>query len=375
MSATRLRIASITRTPPEVFGGMRVVADWLEAALREPEGSGSPPEVVHLSLPYPRWRANGLVHPFGGCALQDWLVSREVERRRGEFDAFVLHAPAGSAPGPGLTIHHLDIPDYIRHASSPWSPNRLRLTLVDLALERNSARRRSGGRTFGVALCRTQADSLRAAGIAIDEIVSNPVDASVYRPPTEAGRCAAREAIGAPPDAPVALSVARHSRGKGWERVVELARSHPAIDFPMVGFDPRRARGLPPNARPLGMIPRTRMPEVYRAADLFVFLPAAEGFGLALAEAMASGVAALATPAGLGGDLLAEGGPLAEGIATRDPREDAARFHRLLESPALRAEMGEAGRARVLRDCDPATIAARYRELLRRSLAGSPTPA
>ena len=57
----------------------------------------------------------------------------------------------------------------------------------------------------------------------------------------------------------------------------------------------------------MGAIPRTRLLEVMREADLFVFPSLAEGFGLVIGEAMAAGVPVLTTMNTGGPELISDG--------------------------------------------------------------------
>ncbi|MDT5062882.1 MAG: hypothetical protein QOH63_3341 [Acidobacteriota bacterium] len=61
------------------------------------------------------------------------------------------------------------------------------------------------------------------------------------------------------------------------------------------------------NFRYLGALPRVRLLEVMREADLFVFPSLAEGFGLVIGEAMAVGVPVLTTTNTGGPELIADG--------------------------------------------------------------------
>ena len=49
---------------------------------------------------------------------------------------------------------------------------------------------------------------------------------------------------------------------------------------------------------------QTRIPEIYRSCDLWLFVTRSEGFGLPILEAMASRTPVIATPAGAAPDLI-----------------------------------------------------------------------
>lgn len=97
-----------------------------------------------------------------------------------------------------------------------------------------------------------------------------------------------------------------------------------------------------------GLIPRDAVFSALRGFDLAVIPSREEGFGLSAAEAMAAGVATIATRVGALPEVLAEGrigmlvdpespAALAEGIVT------------LLDDPALRAKLAAAGAADMAR--------------------------
>jgi glycosyltransferase involved in cell wall biosynthesis len=87
---------------------------------------------------------------------------------------------------------------------------------------------------------------------------------------------------------------------------------------------------------------------VMSAFDIFALTSMYEGFGLVLLEAMALRLAVVATRAGAIPEIVADGetGIL---VARQQPRELAAAFHKLRDGP-LRTRLGEAGRARVVRE-------------------------
>ncbi len=107
-----------------------------------------------------------------------------------------------------------------------------------------------------------------------------------------------------------------------------------------------RGRGLEGSVRFAGYVPEAEKTDYFDLADVFVFPSALEGFGLAVAEAMASGVPVVASDRGSIPELLADG----EGGFLCDPgRPDlfVDRLQRLLGDAPLRAKMGAANAERV----------------------------
>jgi len=108
----------------------------------------------------------------------------------------------------------------------------------------------------------------------------------------------------------------------------------------------------------LGM--RRDIPELLGQLDLFVFAAKPdEGFGIALAEAMAAGVPIVATDVGACREVLDDGrcGLLVEPAS---PTALAAGIRSVLKDPAASARRAAAGRERALRDFSVAAMAKAY---------------
>lgn len=98
--------------------------------------------------------------------------------------------------------------------------------------------------------------------------------------------------------------------------------------------------------RRLGYVPEAGLPALFRGAALFVYPSLYEGFGLPLAQALASGVPALASNAG---SLPEVAGEAADYVNPYSVADLAAALRRLLDDPARRARLSAAGRARAER--------------------------
>jgi glycosyltransferase involved in cell wall biosynthesis len=118
-----------------------------------------------------------------------------------------------------------------------------------------------------------------------------------------------------------------------------------------------------------GAVPHDRLPERYRAADLFVF-PSLwhEPFGIPLLEAMASGLPVVATRGGALPEIVEDG---RSGLLV--PRGDADALadaiSGLLADPARRAALGREARARALRSFTWDRVVERLREVYATALA------
>ncbi|MCT0229487.1 glycosyltransferase [Synechococcus sp. CS-1324] len=112
----------------------------------------------------------------------------------------------------------------------------------------------------------------------------------------------------------------------------------------------------------LGM--RRDIPELLAQLDLFVFAAKPdEGFGIALAEAMAAGVPIVATDVGACREVL-ENGQLGRLVAPGDPGALAAGIREVLADPLAARRRAERARKRALRDFSVQAMAQAYgREL------------
>jgi len=97
----------------------------------------------------------------------------------------------------------------------------------------------------------------------------------------------------------------------------------------------------------LGERPADEVPQWFRRLTVFVGPQRNEGFGLTTLEAMASGMAVVATTAGAAGHLVEEGvtGHL---VGIGDDGALTARLDEVMAKPKTAAAMGKAGRERVL---------------------------
>jgi glycosyltransferase involved in cell wall biosynthesis len=164
-----------------------------------------------------------------------------------------------------------------------------------------------------------------------------------------------RRRLGLPVDVFVALTVRRLFYRNGLDTLLDAALElrDRAVHIVIGGSGPERGEiedrirreGLH-NVRVVGFIPDADLPDYYRAADVFV-LPTrtAEGFGLVLMEAAASGVAAIATDSGAPREIIDDGatGVLVPADA---PHDLAAAIARLHDAPELLTAMSRAAYAK-----------------------------
>jgi glycosyltransferase involved in cell wall biosynthesis len=136
------------------------------------------------------------------------------------------------------------------------------------------------------------------------------------------------------------LAVGRRVPQKGFD--VLCAALPPGVPLRIAGDGPFR-RNLP-GVEWLGL--REDVPELMRAADVVAIPSRWEGFGLVAVEAMAAGVAVVASAVGGLPEVL---GDAALFVPPEDPGALRAAIQRLLGDADLRRELGARGRARARR--------------------------
>jgi glycosyltransferase involved in cell wall biosynthesis len=207
---------------------------------------------------------------------------------------------------------------------------------------------------------RAQIEQLHPAALPRTELAPPGVDTERFRPARDAAeRTDAAVSFGLPVDgAPIILSVRRLVPRMGLADLLEAARlltaRGRAFHLALAGDGPSRQSlqqqiadaQLADRVTLLGRVDDERLPELYRAADVFA-LPtrSLEGFGMATAEALASGLPVVATDAGANAELLSGLGG-SKLVRPEDPADLAEALDALLIDAAPRADAGRAARAR-----------------------------
>jgi glycosyltransferase involved in cell wall biosynthesis len=231
-----------------------------------------------------------------------------------------------------------------------WPSKGGRYHQVGIFLEEFSLRR-ADGVTAGSAAVADLAS--RSYGIPRDaiEVIHAGVDADAFQPGN--GRRPAAER-------PTVLFVGYVVENKGAhilvEAILRLRHKYPTIHLQLVGpasrlveqLEPHiRSQGAQANIELVGFVESPRLPEYYRAADVFC-MPVAEyeAFAQVYLEAMACGCPVVASTAGGTPEAVVDGqtGVL---VPPGDVEATAAALDRLLGNAALRRQMGQEGRRRV----------------------------
>jgi glycosyltransferase involved in cell wall biosynthesis len=185
-----------------------------------------------------------------------------------------------------------------------------------------------------------------------------------------------RAALGVSPDQKLLLTIARFTAQKGYDVLVDavpaVVAALPGAKFVLVGDGPEQgaistavaAAHLQDSVMLLG--PRSDVPDLLAAADLFVLPSHFEGLPLALLEAMAAQVPVVATA--IGGVIEALGKEHAHLVPPGDTQALAAAIIAALSDAAARAALAQAARERFselfLADRMTAQTAQIYRSVL-----------
>lgn len=175
---------------------------------------------------------------------------------------------------------------------------------------------------------------------------------------------------------PRLLFVGRLSTQKGIRaalRVVAMMRTKAALD--VVGDGPDRAAltrlasdmGIESRVLWHGALPQPALADLYSGASALLAPFVDEGLGLVAAEAQLCETPVIAYDSGGLRDVVTDG-ETGLMVAPGDEAGLAAAADRLLSDPALRSDLGRAGRARALATFAPATAAARYAAIYRDAL-------
>ena len=210
-------------------------------------------------------------------------------------------------------------------------------------------------------------------GVNIDEFCPEPSRRRIWR-----------EKLGIPDSAPVVVSVGRMVSKKGYgillEAMPELLKRHPEAHFILGGagdlladFQERTASWADRVHLP-GLVLRDVLPDLYRAADVFV-LPAVhdrkgnvDGLPNVILEAMASGLPVVAS--GISGIPLAvEDGVNGFLVPEQQPGPLAEALSRLLPNLELAREMGAESRSKAEAGLTWDAVAARYRKAYDQALS------
>ncbi len=237
-----------------------------------------------------------------------------------------------------------------------------------------------------VAVSEAMAAKVRKAGVRPERLMAIPngIRAEDYAHPDPAGRAVVEGLFPTPPRVIVAAA-GRLSPEKGFDLFLtaacQLAPRHPDVGFVLYGDGPLRdqltdqLKGLPSLAGRFVMAGfRTDLDRLTPHADLVVLSSYTEGLPVVVLEALAAGVAVVATSVGGVPEVIRDdehGLLLDAGNAGRL----AERIDELLRDPTRRQHLARTGRERVVVEFSFAVMARRYQALFERLTGKRTTPA
>jgi len=311
--------------------------------------------ILARGKPHPTDVPNWTVHRFGiGRGLRWWVAPFVVPpaiarvHRATRFDVLRVHSLRFIGPAAlwARRRHRLDAPVIAHHHHLDPSPlnrvlERRVVEGVDHLVVGSEFARRQLASELGV-----QTDHVSVVPYGVDvRFVPRPARADLR----------ARHDLG---PGPVALFFGGLKPRKNlpllldaWARVAPL---HPGARLLIAGGGPllgrlralAERRGLAGSVRFAGYVAEAKKADHFSLGDVFVFPSAMEGFGFAVAEAMASGLPVVASDRGSIPEVLVDG----EGGFLCDPTRlelFVNRLDRLLGDSALRAKLGAANAERV----------------------------
>jgi glycosyltransferase involved in cell wall biosynthesis len=274
-------------------------------------------------------------------------VIRLARSRPDVLHAYSLFSPAAVAV---LARRALGVPAVVKVLRSGWLGDAVRLRRKRFGVRRAAALARGIDRFVAIS---SEIDAeLAALGVAPERrcLIPNGVDSERFRPATPLERAALRRRLGLR-DHPIAVYAGRLVPEKhvddllaAWARI----RSGRAAELLVLGTGPCEAdlrRAAPAGVRFLGDV--GDVASHLRAADAFVLPSSTEGLSNAMLEAMAAGLAVVATSVGGALDLI-EDGRTGRLVAPCDPTALASALDAVLADSALRRRLGAAARERVI---------------------------
>jgi glycosyltransferase involved in cell wall biosynthesis len=211
------------------------------------------------------------------------------------------------------------------------------------------------------------------------EVIHNGVDLSGYRQAVDHGhRNRKRSGLAVGPDQKLIVGVGSLTARKSYATAIQAiakckSGTGDGLVLAVCGEGPDRAQleamaadmGLAENMRLLGW--RDDVPDILRAADLFVHPARDEGFGLVVVEAAAAGLPIVASQVGGIPEIITHehDGLL---VPPGEPNALAAAVQRLLNDPEQARRLGENARRTAIERFSAEAMAERYMKLYERLL-------
>jgi glycosyltransferase involved in cell wall biosynthesis len=347
---TRPTILHVGKFYPPARGGMETVLGQLCAATADRWKVSA--VVANKSRKTIREIQDGVevtrMASIGELASVPLLPTSPFRLWSGKYDCVVLHEPnplvatilALRTPGRHLVIwHHSDI------VRPWWAP------LIYGLVQRRLYRRASCVLVSGPRMAEYSKAVRHARRVVM---IPYGIDLARYAG-LDSGDSDASLSIHAKFEGPITLFVGRLVYYKGLDVLVQAMTKCPGT-LALIGEGPLEAglrrlctdSGIASRVKFLGHVSDEQLISFYHAADLLV-LPSTqptEAFGLVQVEAMACGLPVVSTDLPTAVPWVNQNGVTGLVVPPGDPDALAAAINRLLEDPALRSRMGEAGRRR-----------------------------
>lgn len=325
------------------------------ARHREPPPAAFAPEIAVAHLPLPRL-----------ALYETWHGLRwpKVERASGPVD--VVHATAVAVPPTDaplvMTIHDLAF------LADPTQPTKHGLRFFTRGTE--LARRHA---SLVLVPSEATAQECREAGFDPDRLRVVPWGVDATRASDdEVAAARARHGL----DRPYLLFVGTIEPRKNLAGLIEAVAQLGDRDLDLVIVGPdgwntdlaallAKLEGSTIGVRTLGFLPLDQLPPLHAGAEVFCFPSLREGFGMPVLDAMAQGAPVVTSAATATAEVAGDAGLL---VDPHDPRAIAAAIARILDDPALAADLRDRGPERAATftwDRTARLTTAAYREVAR----------
>jgi glycosyltransferase involved in cell wall biosynthesis len=323
---------------------------------------------------------------FGEPLTYSLRLRQMLAERRGEFD--LVHD--NQCLGTGIlgliedgwplltTLHHpltVDRQLALSHTTNPWQRLTTRRWFGFLGMQVRVAQKLPAIVTVSQS---SRTDITAQMGVAPERMTVVPVgvDHTVFRPMADVVPVPGRLMVTSSSDVPMKglVPLLEAVAKLRTERNVELT----VIGKPRPGGRVDRALdrlGLRDVVSCVTGISDEELARLYGEAQVAVVPSLYEGFSLPAVEAMACGVAVVATTGGALPEVVGKSGETGVLVPPDDPGALAAAISRLLDAPEERARLGAAGRQRVIERFTWQVTARGTAECYEAMLAGAPPPA
>ena len=302
-------------------------------AVACPDGGRLADDLARAGIPRLRWAA---VRSPGPASLGETLRLRAlIDRHRPD----VVHLHASKAGLAGRLGPRGPVPVVFQPHGWSWLAVEGRTRTAALAWEQYAARRTD------LVLCVGDAEAAEGRSHGVRgryAVVRNGVDLDRFRPADDRARADARDRLGVPADAPLAVCVGRVTRQKGQDILLAgwpaVRRSCPDARLALVGGGdllPKLSAVPMPGVTFAGPVPDVR--DWLAAADVVVLPSRWEGLSLTVLEALAAGRSVVVSDVPGLGEMVAPG--VGKRVAAGDPAALAdAVTRRLISLPLTHAE-------------------------------------